>query len=94
MQGIYNVGYGNISVREAAEKVTAFADAKLFTKETNDPRSYRMNSDKLKATGFKFTKTMDDAIREVIDAYRSGRIKNEDQNYNVKWMQKTLNPHN
>lgn len=90
LQGIYNVGYGNISVLDAAKKVAGLTAAKLFTKETNDPRSYRMNSDKIIATGFKFTKTIDNAVEEVIEAYRAGLVKDEDQCYNVRWMRKTL----
>ena len=42
---------------------------------SNDPRSYRINSDKLLATGYKPKKTVDDAIREIIQKYNSGELK-------------------
>ena len=57
--------------------------------ESNDPRSYRINSDKLLATGFKPKKTVEHAVKEIIEGYRSGILKDEDQFYNLKWMQRT-----
>jgi hypothetical protein len=53
---------------------------------SNDPRSYRINSDRLLTTGFKPKKTVDDAIRELIGMYRQGVLKDEDRWYNLKWM--------
>ena len=57
---------------------------------TNDPRSYRINSDKLVATGFKPKKTVEDAIKEIIEKYRSNALKDEDHFYNLRWMEKTV----
>ena len=39
---------------------------------SNDPRSYRVNSDRLLATGFRPKKTVDDAIKEIVGMYRQG----------------------
>jgi hypothetical protein len=54
---------------------------------SNDPRSYRINSDRLLATGFKPKKTVNDAIHELVGLYRQGVLKNEDRSYNLRWMQ-------
>ena len=54
---------------------------------SNDPRSYRVNSDKILATGFKPKKKVEDAIIEIIDKYNLGILKDEDKFYNLKWMQ-------
>lgn len=87
-QGIYNAGFENLSIMEIAERVAKrVGGAKIAVKESNDPRSYRLNSDKLLATGFKPSKGVDDAIEEVCAKYQSGVLKDEDCYYNLKWMQ-------
>lgn len=85
--GIYNAGFENISILDIAERVVRQVEAKITVTESNDPRSYRVNSDKLLATGFRPTKTVDDAISEIVAKYRSGELKDEDRCYNLKWMQ-------
>ena len=60
----------------------------IVVTESNDPRSYRLNSEKLLATGFKQEHTVADAIHEVIDVYRSGVLRDEDNCYNIKTMKK------
>jgi nucleoside-diphosphate-sugar epimerase len=88
--GIYNAGFENISIIDIAERVTRQVDAKITVTESNDPRSYRVNSDKLLATGFRPTKTVDDAISEIVAKYRAGELRDEDRYYNLKWMQKEV----
>lgn len=85
--GIFNAGYENISILDIAQRVAEQVEAEIVIIESNDPRSYRVNSDKLLATGFRPKKTVDDAIREIVEKYRSGELKNEDRFYNLKWMQ-------
>jgi nucleoside-diphosphate-sugar epimerase len=58
--------------------------------ESNDPRSYRQNSDKLLATGFNPQYSVNDAIAEIIAKYKSGELVESDQCYTVRWM-KQLN---
>ena len=53
---------------------------------SNDPRSYSVCSDRLLATGFAPTRTVADAIREMVAAYRSGELTNEPAWHNVRWM--------
>ena len=88
--GVYNAGFENISIRQIAEMATKHADAKIVIKPSNDPRSYRVNSDKLLATGFRPKKTVEDAIREICAAYRAGQLIDEDRAYNLRWMQQTV----
>lgn len=90
VKGVYNAGFENISIRKIAEMATRHAQAKIVIKPSNDPRSYRVNSDKLLATGFKPKKTVEDAIKEICAAYRAGQLKDEDQYYNLRWMQQTV----
>jgi hypothetical protein len=54
--------------------------------DSNDPRSYRLNSDKLLSTGFAPKHTVNDAIMEIIEYYRKGVIKDHDFCYNIKTM--------
>lgn len=85
--GVYNAGFENMSIMEIAEAVAERFPAEIEVTPSSDPRSYRLNSDKLLATGFRPKKTVGDAITEVIAAYQSGRLKNEDRYHNLKWMQ-------
>lgn len=89
-RGIYNAGFENLSIMEIAERVAQQAEAEIVVTESNDPRSYRINSDKLLATGFRPKKTVNDAIREIVQKYHSGELKNEDRFHNLKWMQKEV----
>ena len=85
--GIYNAGFENISILEIAELVTKYLSVEIEITASNDPRSYRVNSDKILATGFKPKKKVEDAIIEIIDKYNLGILKDEDKFYNLKWMQ-------
>lgn len=85
--GIYNAGFENISILDIAQRVVKHVPAELVVTASNDPRSYRVNSDKLLATGFRPKKTVEDAIQEIIVKYRSGELKDEERWYNLKWMQ-------
>jgi nucleoside-diphosphate-sugar epimerase len=89
-RGIYNAGFENLTIMEIAERVTEHAPAKITVTESNDPRSYRVNSDKLLATGFRPKKTVEDAIREIVGKFRAGELMDDERFYNLKWMQKTL----
>ena len=90
IQGIYNAGFENISILDIANMVTKHAPSKITVTESNDPRSYRVNSDKLLATGFTPKKSVVDAIREICERHNQGALKNEDRFHNLKWMQTTV----
>jgi nucleoside-diphosphate-sugar epimerase len=88
--GIYNAGFENISILDIAKRVVRHVPAEIKVTASNDPRSYRVNSDKLLATGFKPRKTVEDAIREIVEKYRAGQLKDDERFYNLKWMQKEV----
>ena len=87
--GVFNAGFENITILDIANLITKYIPAEIVVTESNDPRSYRINSDKLLATGFKPKKSVEHAVQEIIESYRSGFLKDEDQFYNLKWMEKT-----
>lgn len=87
--GIYNAGFENISILDIAKQVTKYIPVEIAVTKSNDPRCYRVNSDKLLATGFKPKKKVADAIQEIIRKYEEGNCKDEDRFYNLKWMQKS-----
>jgi len=88
--GIYNAGFENISIMDIAERVVEHAPAKITVSESNDPRSYRVNSDRLLKAGFKPKKTVNDAIKELAHKFRSGELKDEERFHNLKWMQREV----
>jgi nucleoside-diphosphate-sugar epimerase len=88
--GIYNAGFENLSILEIARMVTEEVPAEIVVTPSNDPRSYRINSDRLLATGFRPTHTVRDAIREIVGMVRQGALADEERWYNLKWMQKEV----
>lgn len=88
--GVYNAGFENISILDIAKLVTKYVPVEIEVTESSDPRSYRVNSDKLLATWFQPKKTVEDAVREIIEKYRSGQLRDEERFSNLKWMQKTV----
>jgi nucleoside-diphosphate-sugar epimerase len=86
--GIYNAGFENISILDIAKRITEFVPAEIIVTESNDPRSYRLNADKLLSTGFKSQFSVKDAIEEIISFYREGKLHDEEKYYNIKTMKK------
>jgi nucleoside-diphosphate-sugar epimerase len=85
--GVFNAGFENISISEIARLVTELVPAEIAVSPSNDPRSYRQNSDKLLATGFSPRYTVRDAIERVVAAYRAGELADLERCYNIKAMQ-------
>jgi nucleoside-diphosphate-sugar epimerase len=84
--GCYNAGFENISILDIAERVSRTIPADIVVSESNDPRSYRQNSDKLLASGFRPRRAVDDAIRDITERFRSGALIETDQCHTVRWM--------
>jgi nucleoside-diphosphate-sugar epimerase len=99
---IYNVGYQNLSIMQIAqivktEVLNEFPDKKeilIDVQESNDLRSYHINSDKIyQELNFKPKKTLEDAIKEVCNAFKQNKFESPLTNtcyHNVKRM-KELN---
>ena len=86
--GIYNAGFENISILDIANKVCDQIPSEIVVTESDDPRSYRLNSDKLLKTGFRPKWNVENGIQEVIKAYKEGQLEVEDRYYNMKVMMK------
>ena len=86
VSGIFNAGFENISIMDIAEKVTESIPAQILVTESNDPRSYRLNSDKLLSTGFKNNETVNYAINELVNLFEDGILIDNKFFYNIKVM--------
>lgn len=84
--GIYNAGFENLSILQIAEHVKSHAAADIKITPSNDPRSYRLNSDKLLNTGFKPKKTVEHAVKELVALYQQGKLIDQPGFYNLKVM--------
>ena len=87
--GIFNAGFENISILDIANMVKKkLPEVQIEIKPSNDPRSYRVNSDKILNLGFKPKKKVETAIDELVDLFKEGKIKNDEKFNNLKWMLK------
>jgi nucleoside-diphosphate-sugar epimerase len=86
LAGVYNAAFENLTVLEIATQIAGHVTAEIQVRPSNDPRSYRLCSDRLIATGFAPKKNVAAAVRELAAAYHEGRLKDEPNWHNVTWM--------
>jgi nucleoside-diphosphate-sugar epimerase len=86
LAGVYNAGFENLTVLEIAQRIADRVPAAVKVTPSNDPRSYRVCSDRLAAAGFAPRKSVSVAIDDLVAAYREGRLKDEPAAHNVTWM--------
>lgn len=98
---IFNAGYQNLSISKIAEIVRdivaqEFPDrpkVMIKTTESNDPRSYHINSDKIKRVlGYAPKRSIEDAVRDLCKAFKAGKLPNsltDDRYFNVRTMKAT-----
>ena len=84
--GSYNAGFQNLLVSEIANMVSKLTGAKISLFKSNDPRSYRQDSSKLLATGFKPNYSVEEAIDEIYRKLKSGDLIEKPSNFTVDWM--------
>ena len=91
---IWNAGYSNYRMREIAEcvrKTVPRDDIEIATEPTDDMRSYHISSQKIQEDiGFRPRRGIDDAVRDLVDAFAAGRIPNpmdDIRYYNIRTMQ-------
>tara|TARA_B100001013_G_C24585567_1_gene432535 strand:- start:37 stop:975 length:939 start_codon:yes stop_codon:yes gene_type:complete len=84
--GCYNAGFENLSIMEIAKIVSKKNSSKITVSKINDIRSYRQNSNKLLATGFKKKFNIQEAIDDIYEKFTKNKIDDTDQCYTVKWM--------
>jgi nucleoside-diphosphate-sugar epimerase len=95
---IFNIGFQNMSIMDIAHLVKKVVE-ELYPERgeiaiertlSNDNRSYHINSDKVtRILGFKPQFTIEDAIRDLVQAFRQGKIDNsmtDDWYYNIRTM--------
>ena len=85
--GTYNVGFENLTIKKIANEISKINKSKIEFKKSNDPRSYRMNSDKIINKGFKPKYNYKDSINDLIYEFKKG-FKPSDINWNLKWLLK------
>ena len=95
---VFNCGFQNMSIMDIAKAVkqvveAAFpgkGDLPIVVTESNDLRSYHINSGKIKRIlGFAPKYSVEDAVRGLCEAFREGKIPNsfdDDKYYNVRTM--------
>jgi nucleoside-diphosphate-sugar epimerase len=92
---IFNVAGENLTVLEIANKVRQelLQIPSIEILPVVDPRSYRVSGSKIaKTLGFVPTFSVDDAIRDLIAAYKANKFSDVDKTeyYNIKRMQELL----
>ena len=71
---------------DIAKLIQSKIDCEIEIKDSNDPRSYRLDSNKLVRSGFIPKSNIDNAIEELIIAYKNGSLKDSAESHTVKWM--------
>ncbi|MEI6300073.1 MAG: SDR family oxidoreductase [Betaproteobacteria bacterium] len=80
---VFNAGFQNMSIMEIAQTAKRVVqeifpekgDIPIVTTPTDDIRSYHVNSDKIqRVLGFKPRFTVEDAIRDLCGAFKSGKL--------------------
>ena len=86
LEGVYNAGFENLSIRSIAEIISKKLNVPIKYTSTNDIRSYRVDSTKLLNTGYKQKFSVEDAIDQIIFSYKNDTLKNLPMFHNLKWM--------
>jgi len=86
--GIFNAGFENMSIIDIARVIQHHIPCDIVVTESNDPRSYRLDSSKLLETNFSPRKTVRDAVSEIAEAYHSGTLNDEAHFHNLPWMKR------
>lgn len=83
-----NAGYENLTVSEIAAAVAERTGAEVETRESNDDRSYRLDSDLLATFGWTPKRTVASAIDEIVMAHNTGALIEDDHMSRVNWMRR------
>ncbi len=84
--GVYNAGAENLTISEIAGLISEATGAQIEVRESNDPRSYRLDSQKLANAGWRPSKCVRDAIHEIVEAHASKKLVEREDMSNVNWM--------
>jgi nucleoside-diphosphate-sugar epimerase len=86
LAGLYNAAFENLTVLDIATRIAEQVPADITMSPSDDPRSYRLCSDRLLATGFRPKKNVAMAVGELATLFREGRLKDQPNWRNVSWM--------
>jgi nucleoside-diphosphate-sugar epimerase len=86
LAGVYNAAFENLTVLDIAKLVAEQVPAEITIQPSNDPRSYRLCSNRLSETGFAPRKSVRIAIGELAVAYHDGRLTDQPPWHTVSWM--------
>lgn len=86
--GIYNAGFENKKIIQIAKNIQNKIECEIKIEASNDPRSYRLNSDKLLNVGFKPYFGINDAINEIAEYFKSKKLIDKKNYYNINWLKK------
>ena len=89
--GVYNASAGNLTAMQTAKEIRKKIKCEIITKKSNDPRSYRLSSNKIKKAGFKFNWKLDKGINELIQKFNEKKIMNKANCYSISWLRKYKN---
>ena len=88
---IYNIGFENLSILNIAKKISKIIKSKIVIKKnSNDARSYNLDSSKLLRTGYKPQKKISDAILELKELYEKNILKDKANFHSIQWLKKKL----
>ena len=82
---IFNLGFENLSIIKMAKRIQKIlkSNSKISIKSSNDPRSYRQNSDRIIKEGFKPQKRIEDAILEIKKQFHKKKISKKESFYRI-----------
>jgi len=82
---IFNLGFENLSIINMAKRIQKILklNSKILIKSSNDPRSYRQNSDRIIKEGFNPQKKIGDAILEIKQQFKKKKISRKDNFYRI-----------
>jgi nucleoside-diphosphate-sugar epimerase len=95
----FNAGHDNATLMDIAATIRSVVEADnifggkidLVVEPTDDNRSYKVSSAKMaRELGFVAKKSVEDAVRDLLVAFKDGRLKNtafDNRYYNIKTMQ-------
>lgn len=95
---VFNVGFQNMSIMDIAKTVKKvveetypeMGDIPIEVTESDDKRSYHINSDKIKnALGFVPKYSVEDAVRDLCKAFAEGKLPDsfdDDKYFNIRTM--------
>ena len=82
---IFNLGFENLSIMNMAKRIkkSLGTNSEIVIKSSNDPRSYRQNSDRILSEGFKPMKKIEDSIMEINKKFKEKKITKQDSFYRI-----------